>query len=130
MILERANGAFCPIAAMHIWRDEFESGIPFEGDCFFIGGAGFVIQNLEINGEPPGRQTHHSGVIRCNAVVVPLGFEGLLENEVAIGVEGNHDVLLAGACSDRKAASVISEELAEWLCDNKHLVGRRFNGRR
>ncbi len=130
MILERANGTFRPIAAMHVWRDKLESGVPFEGDCFFIGGAGFVIQDLEINGEPMGRQTRHNGVIRCNLVAAALRFEGLLENEVAIGVEGNHDILVAGACSDGKVASVVDEELAEWLCDDKHLVGRHFNGRR
>ncbi len=106
MILERANGKFRPIAAMHVWRNELESGIPLEGDCFFIGGAGFFIQDLEINGEPPGCQTRHNGVISCNAVVVTLGFEGLLEDEVAIGVDGNHDVLVAGACSDGEAARV------------------------
>ncbi len=107
-----------------------ESGIPFEGDCFFIGSACFVIEDLEIKGEPPGYQTHHNGVIRCNGVAVALGFQGLLENEAAIGVEGNHDVLVAGACSDGEAASVVGEELAEWFCDDKHLVGRRFNRRR
>ncbi len=130
MILECADCAFCLIAAMHVWRDKLESGIPFEGDHLFKGGAGFVIQDLKINGEPLGCQMHHNGVIRCNAVVVALGFESLLENEVVVGVEGNHDVLVAGACSDRKAASVVGEKLAEWLCDDKHLVGRRFNGRR
>ncbi len=55
-------------------------------------------------------------------MAVALGFEDLLENEVAVGVEGNHDVLVAGACLDGKAASVVGEELAEWLCDDKHLV--------
>ncbi len=34
MVLERANGAFCPIAVMHVWRDKLEGGIPLEGDCF------------------------------------------------------------------------------------------------
>jgi hypothetical protein len=106
---------------MHVWRDEFESGIPFEGDCFFIGGTGFVIQDLEINGEPPGRQMRHNGVIRCNAVAVALGFEGLLENEVAVSVEANHDVLVARACSDGEASSVVGEELAEWFCDGQRL---------
>ncbi len=69
-------------------------------------------------------------VLCCDEVAVALGFEGLLENEVAVGVEGNYDVLVAGACSDGKAGSVVSEKLAEWLCDDKHLVGRQFNGRR
>ncbi len=130
MILEHANGTFCPIAVMHVLRDKLESGVPFEGDCFFIGGAGFVIQDLEIDGEPPDHQLRHNGVIRCKAVAVALGFEGLLENEVAVGVEGNHDVLVAGECSHGRAASVVGEELAEWLCDDEHLVGRHFTGRR
>ncbi len=130
MILERANGAPCPIAAMHVWRDKLEGGVPLEGDHFFIDRAGFVIQDLEINGESPGSHMSHNGVVRCDAVVVALGFESLLENEVAIGVEGNHDILVAGACSDGKAASVISEELAEQFCDNKDLVGRCCNRRR
>ncbi len=130
MILERANGAFCLIAVMHLWRDKLESGNPFEGDCFFVGGAAFVIQDLEINGKPQSCQTHHNGVIRCNVLAVALGFEGVLENEVAIGVEGNHDVLVAGSCFDGEATSVVSEELPEWLCDDKHLVGRHFNERR
>ncbi len=130
MILQRANGVFCPIAAMHVWRDKLESGIPLEGDCFFIVRAGFIIQDLEINGEPPGCQMCHNGVLCSNALAVNLGFESLLEDEVTIGVEGNHDILVARACSDREVASVIGEELAEQFCDDKDLVGRRCNGRR
>ncbi len=130
MILERANGMFHLIGTRHVWRYELEICIPFEGDCFFIGGDGFVIQDLEINKETLGHQTHQNGVIRCDAVVVALRFEGLLEIKVAAGVDGNHDILVARACSDGEAASVVGEELAEWFCDNKDLVGRCFNGRR
>ncbi len=130
MILECANGAFHLIAAMHVWRGELISGIPFESDCFFIGGTGFVIQDLEINGEPPGHLTHHNGVISCNAVVVALGFDGLLEDKVPASMEVNYDVLVAGAYPDGEAARVVGEELAEWFCDNENLVGRHFNRRR
>ncbi len=63
-------------------------------------------------------------------MAVALGFEGFLEYEVTIGVKGNHDVLVSGACSDGEAASVVSEELAEWFCEDKDLVGRHFNGRK
>ncbi len=63
-------------------------------------------------------------------MVVAHGFEGLLEDEVAIGVKGNHDVLVAGAHSDGEAARVVGEELAEQFSDNEDLVLRRFNGRR
>ncbi len=128
MILERANCALRPIAVTHVWRDKLEGGGPLEGDCLFvIGGAGSVIQDLEINVEPMGCQKSHNGVVCCNAVAVTLGLESLLEDEVAIGVEGNHDVLVAGACSDGEADSVVGEELAERFCDNKDLVGRHCN---
>ncbi len=130
MILERVNGALCSIAVMHVWRDELEGGVPLEGDCFFIGGAGFVFQDLVIKGEPPGHQISLKGVVFCNAVAVTLGLESLLEDEVAVGVEGNHDVLVARACTGRESASVVGEELAEWFCNDKTLVGRRCNERR
>ncbi len=46
-------------------------------------------------------------------LAVTHGLESLLEDEVAIGMEGNHEILVAGACSDREATSVVGEELAE-----------------
>ncbi len=51
-------------------------------------------------------------------------------DEVTIGVEGNHDTLVAGVRSDGEAAIVVGEELAERFCDDKNLVGRHCNGRR
>ncbi len=130
MVLKCANGALRLIAALHVWRDELEGGIPLECDCFIMSGAGFVIQDLEINGEPMGHQTNHNNIVGCNAAAVTLRLEGLLEDEAAVGMECNHDILVAGACSDGEVASIIGEELAERFCDNKDLVGRRCNGRR
>ncbi len=130
VVLECVNGMLHLIAAIHVWRDKLKGGIPHEGDCFFISGAGFVVQNLEINREPTGRQTSHDCVVGCDAVAITLGLKGLPEDEVYIGVEGNHDILVARASSDREAASVIGEELAEQFCYDKNLVGRRCNGRR
>ncbi len=90
VVLEHVNGVLHPIVAMHVWREQLEGGIPLKGDLFFLSGAGFVIQDLEINGEPMGHQTSHDSVVGCNAVVVTLGLEGLLEDEVAVSMEGNH----------------------------------------
>jgi hypothetical protein len=59
-----------------------------------------------------GSQMSHDSVVGCNAVAVTLGLEGLLEDEVAAGVEGNHYILVAGASSDGEAAGVAGEELA------------------
>ncbi len=66
VVLERANGALCLIAAMHVWRDKLEGGVPLEGDCFFISRAGFVIQDLEINGESTSHHTSHDSVVGCD----------------------------------------------------------------
>ncbi len=114
---------------MHVSRNELEGSVPLEDDCFFISKAGFVIQDLEINREPTGCQTSHDCVVGCNAVVVTLGLEGLLEDEVAIGMEGDHYILVARASSDGEAASVVGEELAERFYYDKNLVGRHCNGR-
>ncbi len=51
VVLKHANGALCLIVAMHVWRDKLEGGVPLESDCFFISGAGFVIQDLKITSQ-------------------------------------------------------------------------------
>ena len=60
---------------------------------------------------------------------IALGLEGLLKDEVAIGVKGDHHILVTGTSPDRKAAGVISKELAQWLCYDEDLVGGCSNGR-
>jgi hypothetical protein len=56
-------------------------------------------------------------------MTVAFGLECLLEDEIAIGVEGNHDVLVPGACSDWKAASVIHVQPAEGVHRDEDLIG-------
>ncbi len=46
-------------------------------------------------------------------MAVALGLECLLEDEIAIGVEGNHDVLVPQACFDWEAVSVSCVQLTE-----------------
>jgi hypothetical protein len=130
VVLEGANGPFCPIAAMHVRRNKLEGGLPLEDDSFFVGRAGFVIQDLEINGETPSSQAGHDCVVGGNPMSIALGLEGLLKNEVAIGMKGDPHILVTGTRSDREAAGVISKELAQWLCYDIDLVGRCINGRR
>ena len=59
MVLEGANGTLRPITPMHVWGDELECGVPLEGDGVFIRRAGFIIQDLEINGETSCSQARH-----------------------------------------------------------------------
>ena len=129
MVLEGANGPLCPIAAMHVRQNKLEGGLPLEDDSFFVGRAGFVIQDLEINGETPGCQAGHDCIVGGNPMSIALGLEGLLKDEVAIGVKGDHHILVTGTSSDREAAGVISKELAQWLCYDVDLVGRCISGR-
>ncbi len=94
MILEGANGPLRLITVMHVRRDELEFGIPLEGDGFFVCQAGFVIQDLEINGETTGGQASHDRVVGGNAMAITLGLEGLLKDEVAVCVKGDHHILV------------------------------------
>jgi hypothetical protein len=94
VVLEGANGALCPITAMHIRGDKQEFGVPLEGDGFFVRQASFVIQDLEINGETSCGQAHHDRVVGSNVMAITLGLEGLLKDEVAICVKGYHHILV------------------------------------
>jgi hypothetical protein len=94
MVLESANGALRPITAMHVRGDELECGVPLEGDGLFVSRAGFVIQYLEIHGETSGSQASHDRVVGSNSMAITLSLEGLLKNEVAVWVKGDHYILV------------------------------------
>ncbi len=57
-----------------------------------------------------------------------LGLVCLLEDEIAIGVEGNHDILVLQVCSDWKAAIVICVQLAEGVHLDVDLIGWLIHG--
>ena len=94
MVLEGANGALRPIATMHVRGDELECSVPLEGYGFFVSRAGFVIQDLEIHGETTGSQASHDRVVGGNSMAITLSLEGLLKNEVAVCVKGDHYILI------------------------------------
>ena len=98
---------------MHVRGNKLKGGVRLEGDGFFVGRAGLVIQDLEIDGETSGCQTGHDWVVGSNSMSIALGLEGLLEDEVAIGVKSNHHILVTRMSPDRKAACVISKKLAQ-----------------
>ncbi len=59
---------------------------------------------------------------------VAPGLEGLLEDEITIGVIGNHDILIARLGLDRESAGVIHVELADGKDTGEDLIGRIFGG--
>ncbi len=128
VVLECVDSMFNPVLVMHIWWDKLEFGAPLEGNGFFVCCAGLVVKDLEVNQKTPGHQAYHNGIVGGNEMVVAFGLECLLEDEIVISVEGNHDVLVPRACSDWKAVSVIRVQLAEGVHRDKDLIGWHICG--
>ncbi len=57
---------------------------------------------------------------------VASAFEGLLEDEIAIGVIGNHDILFARAGLDGELSRVVRVELADGVDTDVDLIGWEF----
>jgi hypothetical protein len=57
-------------------------------------------------------------------MAVTFGLERVLEDEIAISMEGNHDVSVSRASPDRKAAHVICVQPAEGVHFDVDLIGR------
>ncbi len=56
-------------------------------------------------------------------MTVTFGLECLLEDQIAIGVEGDHVVLVPRVCPDREAASIICVQPAEGVHCDEGLIG-------
>ncbi len=54
---------------------------------------------------------------------VAPAFEGLLEDEIAIGVIGNHDILVARVGLDEEPSRVVRVELADGVDADVDLIG-------
>jgi hypothetical protein len=65
----------------------------------------------------------HDGIVCSNAVDVAPAFEGLLDDEIAINVIGNHDILVARAGFDGEPSRVIRVELAHGVYVDVDLIG-------
>ncbi len=115
---------------MHVWWDKLEFCVPLEGDCFLVFCAGLVVKNLEVHQEIPCCQACHNGIVGCNLMVVTFGLERLLEDEIAISLEGNHNVLVSQVCPDRNVACVVCVQPAEGVHFNENLIGRHTLGTR
>ena len=113
---------------MHIGRHQLKFDLPSDGDGVLVVRACFVVKDLKIDCETTCSQTGHDGIVGSNAVLVAPGLEGLLKDEVAIGVIGDHDILVARAGLDREAASFVRVELADEEVLDVDLLGRGFRG--
>ncbi len=80
---------------MHVWRDKLELGTSCKGYCLFEGSAGFIVHDLEINRQTPCSKISHDDVVGSKTMGITLGFERLLEDQVAICMVRNHDILVS-----------------------------------
>jgi hypothetical protein len=98
---------------MHVWGYQLKLGLPGDSDGMLVGCTSLVVEDLEINCKTAGCQTGHDGIVGGNAMLVAPGLEGLLEDEIAIGMIGNHDVLVSQPGPDWETSCIIRVELAD-----------------
>ena len=110
MIFEGANGALGSVASMHVGRNKLIRSFPFDFDDVFVRSAYFVVEDLKVNFMAAGAETSHDGVVSCNTVLVFFSFEGSDKDGVGVTMICRHDVLVATARSNGKAASIIGVE--------------------
>ena len=128
MSLESPDSLLSLIVVIHICGHELKLDLPGDSDGMLVGRTSLVVEDLEINCKAMGYRAGHDGIVGGNAMGVALGLEGLLEDEVTIGVIGNHDILVARLGLDKELACIIRVELADGEYTNKDLIGQLFGG--
>ena len=95
---------------MHVGRHKLVKCFPLHLDNTFAFSANFIVEVLKIDLVASGAETIHDGVICRDAILVFFSFEGSNKDGVGITMIGSHDVLVATARSNWKAASVVGVE--------------------
>ncbi len=113
MVLESPDCTLSPVAMMHVWGYQLKLGLPGDSDGMLLGYTSLIVEDLEIDCKTAGCQRGHDGFVGSNAMLVAPGLEGLLEDEIAIGVIGNHDVLVSRPSPDWETSCIIRVELAD-----------------
>ncbi len=129
VIFERADGTFSAVLSMHVRRDKLRFCFPSEGDGLLVGCARLIVEDLKIYQKTLGHQPRHDGVVGSKAMAIALCWKYLLEDEVSIGMVGNHDILVTGAGPNWEAIRVVSVEPAEGHDGNNDKI-RCHNGLR
>ncbi len=120
-------GLHAPLGCIDAYgRHQLKFDLPSNGDGMLVVRACFVVKDLKIYCETTCSQTGHDGIVGSNAVLVAPGLEGLLKDEVAIDVMGNHDILVARLCLDREAAGIVRVEFADGDDPDEDLIGSGF----
>ncbi len=110
MCFEGADHALGNVTLVHIRKYLLVFAFPFVGDAVNVGGTGFIIKYLEIDGESTCFHALHSGVIRGDLVCIGLGFEGLNHDSVGANVMCQHEVAVASAGFNWEVPHIFSED--------------------
>jgi hypothetical protein len=121
--LECADDALGHVAAVYVRRNKLELAAPLLSDGEFVCGAHFIVKGLEVNRAAVKFESLHDAVVGSDALAIVTGLEGFDQDHVAVGVVRPHEVVVAAAGTVREVAHVISIELADWLNDDKELLG-------
>ena len=94
---EGANHAFGNVALVHVRRYLLVVAFPLINDAVNVGGTGFIIKYLEVNGESACLHAFHDGVVCGDLVCIGLGFERFNDDCVGSHVMCEHDVTVSTA---------------------------------
>ena len=85
-------------------------GLPNVSDVVTVLLAGFVVEDLVVNGVAPRLEAGHDAGVGRDTVAVLAGPEGFDEENFGVAMVGDIEVLVAAAGADREAACVVSVE--------------------
>ena len=120
MGLECADGPFSHISSVDVRGYQLVFGFPFTSDSLFVGCTGLIVEDLEVNSMALGMESLHDRVVGLNAMSIFAVLEGGMKDGIGVAVVGNHNVLIATAYPDGKAATVICVKLADGLYNDVH----------
>ena len=85
-------------------------------------GTGFVVKDLVFNDVDVFLELGHDAVVGCDVVAIMTGLELFDEDDIAIAVVSEKDVLVVAAGADVEVAHVIGRELADVLYPNLKFI--------
>ena len=110
---EGADDMLCGIAVVNVRGNKLNCDLPDLADYLFECSAEFSVHDLDVNFVAVVGELLHDGFVGSNAVHVAFALEWGNEDDIAVTVVGDHDGLVATACTNGEAGSVICVEFSD-----------------
>ena len=124
MCFEGADHALGDVALVHIRCYLLVFAFTFGGDAVDVGGTGFIIKDVEVEGEAACLHAFHDGIVRRDLVCIGLGFEGLNEDSVGSNMMCQYDVAVAAARFNWEVSHIVSEDGIQCSGVDVELIGQ------